>query len=376
MSDYRMAMLAIAAEKRFQVNRRWLIGASAAIATVSRPVSSWAQSPSVLTVMIVNSAVRGPLKVAIQDQAHCTVNDEPYTSSTDSVARLIAPGGESRYDLMASAVEFSRLPLMGMKAGDEKVQPVDLSRIPNFSEIGDSAKPSIGQRDGKVFLVPFLFGYDSVVFNRDKVPENDPATQSWGTIFDDKYAGRIGWFDVAQQMIMAASLFLGHPAPESMSRNELDDVVKFLIAKKKNVRSIWANYAEGINLMATGEIVCTYATVPMRVELEAKGFNVAGAWPKEGVLTVTNVAYIPKGAKHPELANVVINALLGASYSTQLPKVSGYLSTSMLGAAALKPEEKQALGYGILEGKIKHHGLNLPQDMNSWIEGWNRVKSA
>lgn len=376
MTDYRMSIAAIAAERRLQLSRRLLLGAPLAIAAASRPLGSYAQPPSVLTVLIVNSAVRGPLKVAIQDQAHCAVNDEPYTSSTDSVARLVAPGRSSRYDLMASAVEFSRLPLLGIKAGDEKVQSIDLSLVPNFSAIGDSAKPSIGQRDGKVYLVPFLFGYDSVVFNRGKMPEDDPATQSWGAILDDKNAGRIGWFDVAQQMIMAAGLFLGHLAPESMSRGELDDVIKFLIAKKKNVRAIWANYAEGINLMANGEIVCTYGTVPMRVELQSKGFDVAGAWPKEGVLTVSNVAYIPKEAKHPALANAAINASLDAPYAAQLPKISGYLSTSKLGVSGLTPEEQQKLGYGILEGKIKQHGLNLPQDMKSWIEGWNRVKSA
>jgi spermidine/putrescine transport system substrate-binding protein len=357
-----------------RISRRSLLGA-AAIAASTRPFRAAAEDP-VLTVLIVNSALSGPLKAAIQDEAHCVINDEPYTSSTDSVSRLAAPGGSSRYDLMASAVEFSRLPLLGEKPGDERVQPVDVSLIPNFSAIAETARDAIGQRDGKIYLVPFLFGYDSVVYNRDKMPEDDPDTQSWGAIFEDKYAGRIGWFDVAQQMIMAAGLYLGHVAPETMQRGDLDEVVRFLIAKKKNVRAIWANYAEGINLMATGEIVCTYGTVPMRVELQSKGFNVTGAWPKEGVISVTNVAYIPKDAKSPKVANAAINAMLSAPYASQLPKVSGYLSTSTLGASALTPEQRKALGYGILEGQIKHHGLNLPQDMKVWIEGWNRVKSA
>src|SRR5262249_2242978 len=292
------------------ISRRLLLTGMASAVAAGCGASARAEVPNVLTTLIVNSALRGPLKEAIQEEAHCTVNDEPYTSSTDSVSRLMAPGGSSRYDLMASAVEFSRLPLIGQKAGEERVQPIDLSLVPNFSQIADSAKDAVGQRDGKIYLVPFLFGYDSVVYNRDKMPENDPYTQSWGAIFEDKYAGRIGWFDVAHQMIMSAAMYLGHAMPETMPKSDFDEVIRFLAAKKKNVRAIWTNYAEGINLMATGEIVCTYGTVPMRVELQSKGFNVTGAWPKEGVISVTNVLYIPKDAKNGKTAHSAINAML------------------------------------------------------------------
>jgi len=161
-----------------------------------------------------------------------------------------------------------------------------------------------------------------------------------------------------------------------MESKDLEDVTKFLIAKKKNVRAIWADYAVGTNLMATGEIVCTYGTVPMRVELQAKGFNVAGAQPKEGVLTVTNVAYIPKDAKNPKPAHAVINAMLTGEYGSELVKASGYVSTSNLGAAAFTPEQRKALGYNILDGSVKHHGLLFPPQMNAWLEAWTRVKSA
>jgi spermidine/putrescine-binding protein len=359
------------------LTRRTVLGASlGALAAASLPARVGAQTPPTISVLMVNSALNATLKTFVQEEAKCVINDAAFTSSSDTVSRLAAPGGSSRYDLMAGSVEFSRVPLLGAKAGDERVQPMDLSLIPNFAQIADAAQGAIGQRDGKVYLVPIFFGYDTVIFNRDKVPEDDPYTNSWGAIFEDKYAGRIGWFDVAQQTIAAAGLYLGHAAPETMDAKDLETVIKFLIAKKKNVRAMWTDYAVGTNLMATGEIVCTYGTVPMRVELQTKGFNVTGARPKEGVLSVTNVAYIPKDAKNPKPAHAAINAMLNTRYASELPKASGYLSTSKLGGAAFTAEQRKALGYGILDGSIKHHGLLFPAQFNAWLEGWNRVKSA
>lgn len=363
--------------KQFAFTRRSVLRASfGALAAAAAPSQLLAQEKPTISALMVNSAINKKLKSILEEEAKCTINEGPYTSSSDSVSRLMAPGGSSRYDLMLSSVEFSRVPLLGPQAGQERVQPIDTNLIPNFKQIAASAQSAIGARDGKVYLVPIFFGYDTVIFNRDKVPEDDPYTNSWGAIFEDKYAGRIGWFDAAQQMIMAAGLYLKHSSPETMEGKDLQTVIQFLIAKKKNVRAMWTDYAVGSNLMATGEIVCTYGTVPMRVELQTKGFNVAGARPKEGVLTVTNVAYIPKDAKNAKPAHAVINAMLGASYGSELVKASGYLSTSKLGGDQFTPEQRKALGYGVLDGSVKHHGLLFPAQFNAWLEGWTRVKSS
>jgi len=362
---------------RSTFSRRAVLRASlAALAATITPSRLLAQTKPTVSVLMVNSAINPKLKAILEEEAGCTINEGAYTSSSDSVARLMAPGGSSRYDLMLSAVEFSRIPLMGPSAGQERVQPFDVGSMPNYTQIADSAHSAIGERGGKIYLVPIFFGYDTVIFNKDKVPEDDAYTNSWGAIFEDKYAGRIAWFDAAQQMIMAAGLYLGHQNPEMMDSKDLQSVIQFLTAKKKNVRAMWTDYAVGTNLMATGEIVCTYGTVPMRVELQAKGFNVAGARVKEGVLTVTNVAYIPKDAKNPKPAQAIVNAMLGGRYGSELVKATGYLSTSKLGAAPFTPEQRKALGYGVLDGSVKHHGLLFPAQMNAWLEGWNRVKSS
>lgn len=363
------------------IDRREFLKAGAAGAALSMGGAmtgnpAHAQSGPTLEILVANALVSGPLKGILEAEAKCKINDAPFQSSTDVVARLVAPGGTGRYNLMMSHSIFSRAPVLGERAGQEKTTALDLKKIPNFSQVADTFKGDILERDGKVFGIPVMWGYDTVVFNSSVVPENDPYTQSWGCIFEDKYAGRIGWFDTAHQMIMAAGLYMGNKKPEAMSTAELNEVGKFLIAKKKNVRTLWTSFAQGANLLASGEIVATFGAIPVRYGLQQRGLPIASAWCKEGVLSFVQPAYIPKDSSNQDAAHAVINAMLGKAYASQLSTVSGYLSASRLGAQDLKPDERRRWGYGILDGTTAHYPLRMPPNLQQWIEVWARVKSA
>ncbi len=358
-------------------DRRGFLKVGAATAVLAGTSgAALAQAVPTLEILVANALVSGPLKGILEEEAKCKINDAPFQSSTDVVARLVAPGGTGRYNMMMSHSIFSRGPVLGASAGQEKCTALDLSKIPNFQYVSNTFKDDILSRDGKVYGIPVMWGYDTVVYNRDVVPENDPFTQSWGAIFEDKYAGRIGWFDTAHQMIMAASLYLGNKQPEQMSTAELNEVGKFLIAKKKNVRTLWTSFAQGANLLASGEIVVTFGAIPVRYGLQQKGMPIRSAWCKEGVLSFVQPAYIPKDSKNQDSAHALINAMLGKAYASRLSTVSGYLSASTLGAQDLSAADKQAWGYGILDGSTKHYPLRMPPNLQQWIEVWARVKSA
>jgi spermidine/putrescine-binding protein len=208
------------------------------------------------------------------------------------------------------------------------------------------------------------------------VPDDDAYTQSWSLLFEDKYAGRIGWWDVAHQMLMAAGLYLGHANPEQMDRNQLNEVAKFLIAKKKNVRTFYSTFAQGSNLLSSGEIDVCYGIAPMRNELQKRGFDITGAWPKEGVLSLISTSYIPKDSKNVAGAHAVINAMLGERYTKAMPEGCGYLPAADFGLQDVTPEQRKRFGYGVLDGTVKHYPLAFPTNMNMWIETWSKVKSS
>jgi spermidine/putrescine transport system substrate-binding protein len=161
-----------------------------------------------------------------------------------------------------------------------------------------------------------------------------------------------------------------------MNAQELNEVGKFMTAKKKNVRTIWTSFAQCSNLLATGEVVTTFGPIPVRYGLQQKGQPITNAWCKEGVLSFVQPAYIPKDSSNQDAAHALINAMLGQGYASQMSPVCGYLSTSKLGAQNMPAAERARWGYGILDGSTRHAPLRMPADLNRWLEVWTRIKAA
>lgn len=351
-------------------------GSAAALAgALGSSRAAYAQARKPVETLGIGALFVPKLKEIVESDGGVSLTNGPFQSSVDAVSRLTAPGG-TQYDLLISSYDFSRPVVMGAKAGDEKALPVDAAAIPNLRHINDVSRHALGERDGKYYIVPLAWGFDTVLYNRDHVPENDPYTQSWSLLFEDRYAGRIAWWDSSLSMIMGAALYLGHATPDTMDRNDLNEVGKFLISKKKNARTIFTTFAQGTNLLANGEVVVAYGLVTMRTELEHKGVNIAGSWAKEGVLSLIQSGYIPKSSSHTEAANIVINTMLGQRYASAMTRECGYLSTSSLSQQDFSPEERKRLGFGLFDGSVKHYPQKFPTTMANWIETWSRVKSA
>ena len=350
------------------------MSAAGAAALLTRPAV--AEAPVAIEVLMTNRLMSSGLREIVEREANVKITDAPFRTVTDSVSRLLAPGGTSRFTLMHAQIEVARKPIMGAQSGDEKIAPLDLGKIPNAKSISDVFKPNYISRNGKTYSLPGTFGYDTVLFNSSEVPENDSYTQSWGMLFEDKYAGRIAWFDSALHMFLCAGLYLGKTQPETMAGKELDEVGRFLISKKKNVRTMWTSFAQGASLIGSGEVVCAYGPLPMRANLEQRNFPVGSAWCKEGVLSLVSGGFIPKDAPHQDRAHAVINSMLGPEYTSRLTKTTGYLSCSKTALKGLTAAEAKKAGYGIIDGTVKAHQISQPEKFNEWVEAWSRVKSA
>src|SRR3954464_12879322 len=66
-----------------------------------------------------------------------------------------------------------------------------------------------GQYKGKQYGVPADWGFDAILYRSDKVT---PKAKSWNLLFDDRYKGRIAWFDDLN-MLTIAGLYLGFNRP-------------------------------------------------------------------------------------------------------------------------------------------------------------------
>src|SRR2546425_172262 len=71
------------------------------------------------------------------------------------------------------------------------VQPWDTSLIPNFKHL-NPLMVKAGQYQGKQYGIPEDWGFDAILYRADKVK---PKARSWGLLFDERYKGKIAWFD-------------------------------------------------------------------------------------------------------------------------------------------------------------------------------------
>src|SRR5215470_5883122 len=119
------------------------------------------------------------------------------------------------------------------------VQPWDTSKLTNFKRLNPFMVKA-GQYGGKQYGIPDDWGFDAILYRSDKVK---PKARSWGLLFDDRYKGKIAWFDDLN-MLVIAGLYLHHPRPWRQTDAELKKSRDFLIKKKKLARLIWSSETE------------------------------------------------------------------------------------------------------------------------------------
>jgi spermidine/putrescine-binding protein len=312
----------------------------------------------------------------VESLSGANVENAPYVSSTDTLAKLMAPGGTKNYDLMISLTQFVKGPALGKNEGDERLHALDMGKIPNAKNLMPLFQKDIVSRNGKTYMIPIVWGYDSVVYNTDHIPENDALTQSWGVLFDDKYKGKIAWRDDAHGMIMAAALHQGHSDPVNMSNGDLKEIKNFLTDRKKNVRTMWSKFGEAVGLMSSGEVWAMYGWIAMRRVLQSQGLNVTNNWPTDGLLIWNQSGFIPKDSPNAAASERVINAMLSTEFGAKLTEVTNYPSTSGKVAELYNEKEKRKLGFDVTDRGVKLYGLHQPASIDQWIEAWNEIKAS
>src|SRR5256885_15079835 len=111
------------------------------------------------------------------------------------------------------------------------VQPWDPKLISNFRHLNPFMVKA-GQYKGKQYGIPDDWGFDAILYRSDKVT---PKARSWGLLFDERYKGKISWFDDLE-MLTIAGLYLGFDKPWRQTDAQLKASQKFLISKKHLVR--------------------------------------------------------------------------------------------------------------------------------------------
>jgi spermidine/putrescine transport system substrate-binding protein len=199
------------------------------------------------------------------------------------------------------------------------VQPWDTSLIPNFKHLNPFMVKA-GQYNGKQYGIPDDWGFDAILYRTDKVT---PKAKSWGLLFDDRYKGKIAWFDDLGMLVMTG-LYLGFKDPWNQSDAELQQAQKLLMSKKKNVRLIWSSETNLWEAFGSGDIWIAYAWPNDWVQMKKKGLKVVYMHPKEKPIAWVGMFMLLQGTPRPDLAHAYVDAWSSTASAKWLEDNYGY----------------------------------------------------
>jgi spermidine/putrescine transport system substrate-binding protein len=211
------------------------------------------------------------------------------------------------------------------------VEPWDPKLITNLKHLNPFMVKA-GQVDGKQYGIPSDWGFDAILYRTDKVK---PKERSWSLLYDERYAGKIAWFDDLNQLVIAG-YYLGFKKPYDQTDSELKQSQKLLIEKKHVARMFWSSETDMDNAFASGELWIAYAWPNDWVIMRSKGLKVRYMLPKERPISWIGMLMQGKNTSRSEHAHAFVDAWSSVQSATWLENNYGY------GAANLRARPKSS----------------------------------
>jgi spermidine/putrescine transport system substrate-binding protein len=256
------------------------------------------------------------------------------------------------------------------------VQPWDTSLIPNFKHL-NSFMVKAGQYNGKQYGIPDDWGFDAILYRSDKVK---PKSSSWGLLYDDRYQGKIAWYDDPVENLTIAGLVFGFKDPWNQTDAELKQSQQFLISKKHLVRTIWSSETDLWQLFGSGDVWIALGWPNDWVQMKKKGLPVVYMHPsvgKQKPIAWVGMFMLLQGTPRPHLAHAYVNAWSSAASGKWLEDNYGYghantlarpSSSDLLRALQLTNPRAVTLPNAYLDRDVPRRAL--------YAKLWEEVKAA
>lgn len=255
------------------------------------------------------------------------------------------------------------------------LQPWDTKLIKNFKDL-NPALVKRGQVDGEQYGIPIEWGYNSIAYRTDKV---EPSEESWSLMFDERYRGKISWYD-STDMLQVWGLLHGAENPWDLNDEQIAQAREFLIAKKPLVRRLWGTETDLVNDLVAGNVWIAQAwqsavKLAGDKKVELKYLN-----PKEGRLAWYETFVLLKDAASYHHAHAYADALASRQVGEYFVTAFNYGHSNVHVDISKVPRELVQLlsldDPGILDDPKR---TRLQQHMPRralYARTWNEIKAA
>ncbi len=255
------------------------------------------------------------------------------------------------------------------------VDPWDPSLLSNFGELNE-AMVTAGQIDGQQYFVPADWGFSAPMYRSDQVEPD--GEESWGLFYDERYKGKISWWDSLENLICAGYLH-GVDDPWNMDDGELEDMKNFLISKKHVVRNYWSSQTDMDNDFGAGNIWITYAWPGSYVAAKDAGLEVRYSEPKEGRLSWVCGFVLMKDAANYHHAHEYVDTWISADSAEWIINNYAYGHANFAVDIEEVPEDfvevLQLENPDALEEPNSHMDRHIP-NRAAYNRAWDEVKAA
>ena len=355
-------------------------GAAAAVTTASALFSIPAFSAEPLKIWTIGVAKVGAKDwSAMEKQSGIKIAYISKSARADeAIQKMVVGDGNKLYDAMTDNGGGMEDALASLKV----IVPIDSSRIPNWKNIlprylaGGEAADTI-RYDGELYSVPYISNADSLAFNYGEIGQE---LTSWEALFDSQFRGRAAMQNDFGPTLTNTAIYLKQSGkqdimdPSEMTAKEVEWVCKFLIdlKKKGHFRTFWDGFGNGVNLLASEEVLVSSCWEPIQVVAARKtGKDIRYGTMKEGHQVWNNMWMLTRGGKERgqedafyKLMNLYLSPWFGArtlsglGFTPQMKGVMEYVKSN--------PADFDAATVKLIEDRLVRKEARISVEGNSW----------
>lgn len=203
------------------------------------------------------------------------------------------------------------------------LQKIDYSKITNYENIIPSLKGRHMDPNNE-YSVPYFWGNVGILYNKNTVDRNDLETQGWNILMNEKYKGKLFFYDSERDAFMIALKAQGF-SMNTTKEDELKKANDWLIEMKQTMDPVYGT-DEIIDQMIGGakDIAVMYSGDANAILLENPDMDFYS--PSEGTNTWVDAMVIPNDAPNPDLAHKWIDFMISEDVSKRITEEIGYTS--------------------------------------------------
>ena len=230
-----------------------------------------------------------------EEETGIKINYETFATNEEMYTKI--KKGGTKYDI-AIPSDY----MIEKMVKEDLLEPIDLSKIPNYSNINERFKNLDFDPENK-YSVPYFWGTVGIIYNTNLI--TDPI-DSWDVLWDEKYAGKFTMIDSQRDSIMVALKKLGY-SMNTKDLGQLEEAKEALIAQKPLVLAYVGDNVKDMLISEEAAMAVVWSGEASAVIQEYDYFDYI--LPKEGSNMWFDNIIIPKGAKNIDAAHQFIDFL-------------------------------------------------------------------